>query len=147
MLKTITERIREAKMRKSALFLVLAVFVLAPAFASGAYIESSKPASVPLGPGFTGPFSGSMADSVAKALTLEDGAPVALIGNIVSQKAGSKNKYVFRDQSGEIAIEAGKKVFGKLSVTPQDSVLISGKIDRDFGKTAEIDVNVLKILK
>ncbi|MBD5608525.1 MAG: NirD/YgiW/YdeI family stress tolerance protein, partial [Desulfovibrio sp.] len=49
--------------------------------------------------------------------------------------------------SGEITVEAGKKVFGKRSVTPQNTVLISGKIDRDYGKTAEIDVNVLKILK
>ncbi|MDE5833319.1 MAG: NirD/YgiW/YdeI family stress tolerance protein [Desulfovibrio sp.] len=133
-------------MRKIFMVLILAFFALSPVFANAAFIDQGSPAPK-TAPGFAGPISGSMADSVASAKNLEDGAPVALIGNIVSQLAGSKNKFVFKDQSGEITIKLGKKVFGKQTVTPDDNVLISGEVDRDYGDSVKIDVILLKVLR
>lgn len=97
--------------------------------------------------GFSGPVSGAMADTAAKAKGLADDAPVALTGNIESQVAGKKDKFIFRDATGQIRVEIDKKVFAGRTVTPQDTVKISGKVDKDFGEDAEIDVKQLDIVK
>lgn len=97
--------------------------------------------------GFEGPVSGAMADTVAKAVTLGDDSPVVLTGNIVSQVAGSKDKFTFKDATGEVRVEIDRKVFAGRTVTPKDTVRIMGKVDKDFGKDVKIDVKALEILK
>lgn len=97
--------------------------------------------------GFSGPVSGAQADTVAKALTLSDDAPVVLTGNIVSQVAGSKDKFIFKDASGEVRMEIERKVFAGQTVTPQDTVRIIGKVDKDLGKDVEIEAKMLEIVK
>lgn len=97
--------------------------------------------------GFYGPMSGAQAETVARARELDDDAPVALTGNIVSQVAGKKHKFVFRDQSGEILIDIDKKAFRGHNLTPADTVRISGKVDKDFGKDVEIDVKQIDVMK
>lgn len=97
--------------------------------------------------GFSGPVSGAQADTVAKALTLSDDAPVVLTGNIVSQVAGSKDKYIFKDASGEVRMEIERKVFAGQTVTPQDTVRVIGKVDKDLGKDVEIEAKMLEIVK
>ena len=97
--------------------------------------------------GFSGPVSGAMADTVAKALTLGDDAPVVLTGNIVSQVAGKKDKFIFKDATGEVRMEIDRKVFAGQSVTPQDTVRIIGKVDKDLGKDVKIEAKSLEIVK
>lgn len=97
--------------------------------------------------GFEGPVSGAMADTVAKAVTLGDDSPVVLTGNIVSQVAGSKDKFTFKDATGEVRVEIDRKVFAGRTVTPKDTVRIIGKVDKDFGKDVKIDAKALEILK
>lgn len=97
--------------------------------------------------GFEGPVSGVMADTVAKAVTLGDDSPVVLTGNIVSQVAGSKDKFTFKDATGEVRVEIDRKVFAGRTVTPKDTVRIMGKVDKDFGKNVKIDAKALEILK
>lgn len=97
--------------------------------------------------GFDGPVSGAMADTVAKAVTLGDDSPVVLTGNIVSQVAGSKDKFLFKDATGEVRVEIDRKVFAGRTVTPKDTVRIMGKVDKDFGKDVKIDVKMLEIQK
>ncbi len=88
-----------------------------------------------------------MADTVAKAVTLGDDSPVVLTGNIVSQVAGSKDKFTFKDSTGEVRVEIDRKVFAGRTVTPKDTVRIMGKVDKDFGKDVKIDAKALEILK
>lgn len=100
-------------------------------------------------PGFKGPVSGSQAANVAEALKLPDNARLTLTGNIVSKLAGSKDEYIFRDTTGEIQVEIDAKVFQRLGtdITPETTVRISGKMDKDFAKNPEIEVRHLEIVK
>lgn len=127
----------------------LALFLAAPAYA--AYTGPTGGESGFNGPvtGFKGPVSGSQAQNVAEALKLSDNARVSLVGNITSKLAGSKNEYMFRDASGEIAVEIDNKVFRALGVevTPETTVRISGKMDKDFAKNPEIEVRMLEIVQ
>ena len=97
--------------------------------------------------GFSGPVSGVQADTVAKALTLGDDAPVVLTGKIVSQVAGKKDKFIFKDATGEVRMEIDRKVFAGQSVTPEDTVRIVGKVDKDLGKDVKIEAKSLEIVK
>ena len=106
----------------------------------------SAPAQAATG-GFAGPVSGAQADTVAKALTLGDDAPVVLTGNIVSQVAGKKDKFIFKDATGEVRMEIDRKVFAGQSVTPADTVRIVGKVDKDLGKDVKIEAKSLEIVK
>lgn len=127
------------------LFITLALALM---LASPAFAEFTGPGGVPgpKGGGFLGPASGSQAETAAQAKNLPDNAPVALTGNIVSKVAGSKKKYVFKDGSGEIIVEISPKIFRGRTVTPADTVRVSGKIDQDFGKEAELEAKDLEII-
>lgn len=126
------------------IIIALAAFLAAPAYAAFEGPGANTPSSAQSG--FQGPTGGAMADTVAKALTLSDDAPVVLTGNIVMQIAGSKDDYIFKDATGEIKVDIDRKVFKDRRVTPENTVRISGKIDKDFGKDAEVDVKMLEII-
>lgn len=99
--------------------------------------------------GFSGPVAGSEAENVAQALKLPDNARITLTGKITSRLAGSKDEYIFKDDTGEIQVEISPKIFGRLNsdVTPDTLVRISGKMDKDFASKPEIEVKYLEILK
>lgn len=97
--------------------------------------------------GFQGPTSGVQATTVDKAQKCSDDAPVVLTGNIISREAGSKDKYMFRDATGEILVDIDNKVFAGRQVTPQNTVRLTGKVDKDMLKPVKVDVKVLEILK
>ena len=121
-------------MCKLSVLIILASLVLAPFPVFSAFKGAEN-----MG-GYYGPMSGAMADTVASAMQQQDEAPVVLTGNIISQVAGRKHRYIFRDNTGEIMIDIDKKAFRGQNITPQDTVRISGRVDRDFGKELEIDV-------
>lgn len=127
------------------ILLVIAICAFLAAPAQAAFEGPGAPAQP--GGSFQGPIAGAQAATVAEALTLGDDAPVTLTGNIISQVAGSNDKFNFRDATGEMKVEIGRKVFQGRTVTPRDTVRISGKVDKDLGKPAEIDVKMLEIIK
>lgn len=131
-------------MRKILLSTILAAFVLSPALSMAAFVGPGVQTGKA---GYSGPISGALADTVAKARELADDAPVVLTGKIVSQIAGKKDKFIFRDNTGEIRVEIDKKAFAGQNVTENDTVRISGEVDKDFGKEAKIDVKQLEIIK
>lgn len=120
------------------LSLLLVACLSVPAFAAYKGPQAGQ------GGGFSGPVSGSMADTVAAAKQLADDSRVVLTGHITSQLAGSKNEYIFKDDTGEIQVEIAPKVFRGIDITPDDKVRISGKVDKDLGRDIEIDVKVLE---
>ena len=83
----------------------------------------------------------SSATPVKDALKLRDDSYVTVRGNIV--KRLTDDKYLFRDATGEIVVEIDGKDWGGVTVGPNDTVELSGEIDRDFNKI-EIDVGLVK---
>ena len=126
------------------LTLLLVLCLAAPACAAG---FQGPTAGVPGQGGFQGPTSGSGVDTVAKALKARDDAPVVLTGNIVSRMAGSDDKYMFRDATGEILVEIDHEVFAGRDVTPANTVRLSGEVDNDLLKPIKIDVKFMEIVK
>ena len=126
-------------MRYILTFLLLACLAIpAQAAFRGSHADGQKNG------GFSGPVSGAMAETVKDAKALPDDARVVLTGNIISQLAGSKDEYIFKDATGEIQVEISPKIFRGLDITPDDRVRISGKIDKDMGREPEIDVKLLE---
>ena len=97
--------------------------------------------------GFQGPTGGVQADTVKKAQSSWDDAPVVLTGNIVERLAGSDDKYLFKDATGQIIVDIDHEIFAGRTVTPQTKVRLSGKVDKDMMEPVKIDVKVLEILK
>ena len=96
--------------------------------------------------GFKGPTVGVEVTTVKQALGGKDDAPVLLTGNITGRKAGSDDEYIFKDATGEITVDIDKKVFVGRTVTPENTVKLSGKVDKDLLEPAKVDVKVLEIL-
>lgn len=132
-------------MRKISVLVLLAALVFSPLPAMSAF--KGPDSQIQESGGYSGPISGAAGDTVSKVWDLGDDAPVVLTGHIVSQLAGKKDKFIFKDQTGEIKVEIGRKTFRGQNITPQDTVRISGKVDKDFGEKAEIDVKQIEILK
>lgn len=97
--------------------------------------------------GFQGPTSSVGVTTVAKALKAWDDAPVVLTGNIVQRMAGSDDKYVFRDGTGQIVVDIDHELFWGKTVTPANTVRIAGEVDKEMFEATKIDVKFLEILK
>ncbi len=135
--------------------LLLALSLSAPALAAqpdGA--AAPEPTGVPgyQGPsasygGFQGPTGGTENDTVAKALKAWDESPVMLTGNIVERLAGSDDKYMFRDATGQIIVDIDHELFWGKTVTPANTVRIAGEVDKEMFEATKIDVKFLEVIK
>ena len=99
------------------------------------------------GGGFEGPTTAAGVTSAAQAKKSRDDTAAVLTGNIVSRVAGKDDKYVFRDSTGEITVEIDDKYFAGRTVRPENTVRISGEVEKELFEEAEIDVKRLEILK
>ncbi|MDR3175744.1 MAG: YgiW/YdeI family stress tolerance OB fold protein [Desulfovibrio sp.] len=94
------------------------------------------------GGGFSGP--GISPVTVRQAMAMRDDSYVILRGNI-TQRLG-KDKYVFRDETGNIHVDIDQDKWGGKTVTPQDTVEIHGEVDKDWN-SVEIDVDRIIMMK
>lgn len=121
-------------------------FIIASAFVVALGLSTSALASGFTGPqqagGFQGP--GLAPSSVAEALKLNDDTPVVLVGQI--EKSLGDEKYLFKDASGSVTVEIDNEDWRGVTVTPKDTIVIQGEIDKDFFKT-EIDVDSVALKK
>lgn len=122
------------------LALLLALFIASPSLAAFNDPGANRG-------GFTGPGSQSPTMTVSQARGMADDARVTLTGNIVSQLPTDHDKYIFRDATGEIVVDIDQKDFRGQNVTPANTVRITGEVDKEFGRGAEIDVKYLEVLK
>lgn len=97
--------------------------------------------------GFAGPITGAQATTVEKAKTLNDKSPVVLTGNLVSRVAGTTDKYMFKDATGDVMVSIAGDVFGPQHVTPQSKVQLSGNVGIKLGEPMEVDVVLLEVQK
>ena len=132
--------------------LLLAMSLSVPAFAAQADGTPPNPAAAPgyQGPsasygGFQGPTGGTDNDTVA--LKAWDESPVVLTGNIVERLAGSDDKYMFRDATGQIIVDIDHELFWGKTVTPANTVRIAGEVDKEMFEATKIDVKFLEVIK
>lgn len=109
---------------------------------SGGFVAAQSAITTTEQGGFKGP---SISETtVAKAKTLSDDTWVILTGKI-TKKIGDE-LYVFEDTTGAINVEIDQKRWRGQTVTPENTVKIEGKIDKEWTST-EIDVKQLSIVK
>lgn len=90
--------------------------------------------------GFTGGSAGQVS-TVAQALKASyDDMPIQLTGKIVSQISG--DKFIFQDKTGQITIEIDDDhdVWQGQNISPNDTVTIYGKVDKETFKPNKVDV-------
>ncbi|MCM1322767.1 MAG: NirD/YgiW/YdeI family stress tolerance protein [Acetobacter sp.] len=81
--------------------------------------------------------------SVARILTLPDDTHVTVIGHITDRVG--KGEYNFTDGSDNIVAEIGKKDWKGQIVSPQDKVILKGKVVRDTNDVT-LDVKSVKVV-
>ena len=94
-----------------------------------------------------GGYVGNSVDSAIKTVSQvkdeQDDAWVTVKGNIV--KKLSKDKYLFKDSTGEIVVEIDSKYWQGVEVNEKDVVELSGEVDKDYfedGKFTKIKLDV-----
>lgn len=93
---------------------------------------------------YTGPSTFPDYKSVAEVLKNPvDDAPVTLEGHLVKQVA--KEKYLFRDGSGEIRVEIDKELMPATPVHEKTLVRIRGEVETSFMQSPEIEVDALTL--
>lgn len=117
-------------------------FATASVFALVLGLCGSAMAMNPSTGGFQGP--GIAPSTVEQAIGLSDDTPVVLVGQI--EKSLGDEKYLFKDASGTVTVEIDHDDWRGLNVTPADTVVIQGEVDKDFFKT-EIDVDFISLKK
>jgi uncharacterized protein (TIGR00156 family) len=122
----------------------LALFVtLVALFAN---VASAK-TQVNQNPGFVGPEAGGLISVKELLATATDDMRVVLQGNIT--KRISEDKYVFTDKTGEIVAEIdNKNMPADQQITPETSVKLYGKVDKEFfPQKIEIDAKLVEVQK
>ncbi len=74
-----------------------------------------------------------------------DDQQVTLSGTVV-RKVG-REKYLFRDASGELRIEIDDEVMPREPFDDKVRVEITGEVEKDFLRSVEIDVKAIRLLK
>jgi uncharacterized protein (TIGR00156 family) len=91
--------------------------------------------------GYRGP--GANAVTVETAKSMRDDTPVTLRGKL-EQFLGDE-KYLFTDDTGSIVIEIDNRLWRGISVDQNDTVEITGEIDKGFTKI-EVEASSIKKL-
>ena len=121
-------------------FITASAFVVALGLSANAFAAGFQ-GQANMG-GFQGP--GLQPSSVSEALKLNDDTPVVLVGQI--EKSLGDEKYLFKDATGSVTIEIDNDDWRGVNVTPKDTIVIQGEVDKDFFKT-EIDVDSVALKK
>jgi uncharacterized protein (TIGR00156 family) len=90
--------------------------------------------------GFIGPIV-----TAAEARTLADESPVRLQGKII--QALKENSYEFQDSTGTITVEINRRAWNGVSVANQDTVEITGKIDKFFSRRSVEVRQIQKVMQ
>lgn len=121
---------------------LLAVSTLALMIGFAGAAHAQYQGAMALRGGFTGP--GLSVSTVAEANKMSDDQPVVLVGQI--QQSLGDEKYLFKDASGTITIEIDDEDWRGVNVTPEDTIEISGEVDKDLFDI-KVDVNTVKLKK
>ncbi len=82
--------------------------------------------------------------TVAQVLKMKNDAYVTMEGNITKQIR--KDEYIFEDKTGSITVEIDPKDWRGVDVTPEDTIRITGELDKGFAST-EVEVDKVELIK
>lgn len=82
--------------------------------------------------------------TVKAVKSMKDDSFVTLIGRITSRIGD--DKYVFQDSTGQITVDINDGDFRGQKVSSRNTVRITGEVDHEFGRAAEIDVKKLEVV-
>lgn len=99
-----------------------------------------------LGGGFRGPGASAPVHTAAEVLAAADDAPCVLEGRLVARVRGRKNRYLFEDASGRVIVEIKRKVFGGLTVTPDERVRLEGEVETSDKYPNEMEADTLTLI-
>ncbi len=80
--------------------------------------------------------------TVGDALKAADDTPALLEGKIVRQI--DEDDFIFQDATGEIEIDVSRKAWNGQTITPQETVQLRGKVDKEWNS---VSVDVKQITK
>jgi Uncharacterized conserved protein len=92
--------------------------------------------------GFTGPSREFMQVKVAELEDLRDDTRVSLTGNI-TERVGDDD-FIFTDGTGTVVLDVDDEAWYGLSIGPENTVTVYGKLDKGFTK---MEVEVKRIEK
>ncbi len=88
--------------------------------------------------GFEGPGAPAAVTTVVSINDLNDDDTVTLEGNLLRKI--QKERYLFKDKTGEIEVEIDDKKLRDIKVTPETPIRITGEVDKDwFSISVEAD--------
>ena len=119
------------------LVMIMSLMLAAPAFAANTTDAPAAPHAARKAKGVT---KVAPVDTVAKALTAANKAPVCVTGTIVEPVQGKKNAYVFEDSTGRMNVVLGKKVAAATHVEAQSKVRLTGVMVVKKGKEGVMSV-------
>ncbi|MDR1577102.1 MAG: NirD/YgiW/YdeI family stress tolerance protein [Deltaproteobacteria bacterium] len=130
-------------MRKSFFFLVVSLVAIGALFGQPqAQVGSRGDVVGQPGGGFSGPSEAFT--TVDRALKLPDNASVVLKGHIIRHLG--KDRYIFRDETGEINVDIDSDKWRGQLVKPEVTVEIKGEIDKDRNNV-EVEVDQITIIE
>lgn len=81
---------------------------------------------------------------VASVLKMKNDSFVSVQGKIIKQIGDEK--YLFTDGKTQIVVEIDDELLLNITVTPKNTVLLTGEVDKDFN-SIKIDASSIKIIK
>lgn len=95
--------------------------------------------------GFQGPSKAKhIVRDVISAMNASDDSKVELTGKLMMSLGDEE--YVFQDATGEITVEIDDDIWFGRTVTPENTIVIRGEVDKDWKKTT-IDADSLELVK
>lgn len=96
--------------------------------------------------GFNGPSeTKEILKTVQQVLAADDMTTCTLEGNVI--KHLEKNRFTFKDQSGEVVVDIAPYVFGGVDITPQDPIKLVGEVKGKRKQDLHIKVRYIEKLK
>ena len=124
------------------LIMLMSLMLAAPAYAADTADAAATPTTARKAKSVT---KVAPVDTVAKALTAANKAPVCVTGTIVEPVQGKKNAYVFEDSTGRMNVVLGKKVAAATHVEAQSKVRLTGVMVVKAGKEGVMAVRKAEI--
>lgn len=131
--------------KKVATLILISTLVagVAQARQQSGFVNTDTNSSVAQKGGFKGPGIDIM--TVKDVLGMRDDSRVRLKGQII-KNLGSE-QYLFQDSTGQVEVDIDDKKWMGQTVTPNDTVEIYGKLDKELMGKTEIDVKRIQLVK
>ena len=130
-------------MKKHAALLAILALTTAPVFAAtqGGFVDENAPAVQAKQGGFQN--NQSSVVTVKQAEEMKDDSWITVRGKL--EKQIGDEDYLFRDQTGTMKVEIDHKHWNGQTISPKDTVELTGELDKDFN-SIEMDVKQVKKL-